>query len=202
MNRRLPLLLASLCAAAGLLAQPDTALWRTFINTGDLTKASEALTYVKEVNGRLEPGAANRADARKLEDLLFSKSEHFTDAELLGAWKCRSIQVGSLGVFSYPQFPLRIAADQGRLRLEKIGGSQLRRGYLYGDGPNHRRIFLGKQFVRGEDPKTDYSGLAQKGEGEGLKDDSVGVLVKKAKGRFVLILDATSTSYEVYELTR
>lgn len=202
MKRRLPLLLAACAAAASLLAQPDTALWRTLVNSGDLAKASDALTFVKEVNGRLDPGAANRADARKVEDLLFSKSEAFSDAELIGSWKCRSIQVGSLGVFSYPQFPLRIAPDQGRLRLEKIGGSQLRRGYLYSDGPNQRRIFLGKQFVRGEDPKTDYSGIALRGEGEGVKGDSVGVLVKKAGGKFVLILDATSVDYEVYELSK
>lgn len=195
-------LLAGLCAAGALLAQLDTTIWRTFINPGDLSKVSDCIALVREVHGRMDPKAANRADARKVEELIESKSQPFTDAELIGTWKCRSVQGGNLGIFSYPFFPARITADKGRLLLDKTGGSQLRRGFLYADGPNQRRIFLGKQFVRGEDPKVDYSGLVKDADGESSIGDSAGVLVKKANGKFVLILDATSTNYEVYELVK
>lgn len=185
------------------LAQPAATGWRAIIHPGDLENLNTALEKVKSMHTRLDAKAYGRADVPKVETLVESTSLPFADSELLGAWKCRSIQGSSLGIFSYPPFPARISSDKGRLRFEKTGGSQLRRGFLYPDGSNQRRIFLGKQYVRGEKPVTEeYSGHYKDADGESSVGDTFGVLVKKAGGKFVLILDANDERYEIYEMTR
>ena len=116
------------------------------------------------------------------------------------SWRCRSVQASSLGIFAYPYFQCRISESPEGLLFRKVTGSQRRSGYLFEDG-GRRFVLLGGQHVN-EDPARFYSGMSADFDGEDMEMDTVGVLQKKGKDRFLMILDASPEKYELYELVR
>jgi len=200
-SRLMPLLIF-LSAAASPAAEKG---WRDLIVPAQRPAVDQALENVESTHEKLD-AQTRKNDARAIAEvtaLISRTSLPFTDEELVGKWKCRSIQGGSLGVFIYPFFACTIERRDSRLFLSKTSGSQFRKGSFYADGENQRRIFLGVSYVTGDKP-TGYSGIVGKDpkDPEATKHDSVGVLVKKGKNQFVLILDSSAEEYEFYEFQR
>lgn len=121
---------------------------------------------------------------------------------LIGAWRVRSIQAGSLGVFVYPFFAARIERAGEQLRLSKTSGSQRRQGLLFASrGGPEALIFLGGATVHDE-PPIGYSGLDPQPQGP-RESDSVGVLWQLGPDHLIVLLDAAyGGGFEIYELKR
>src|SRR5262245_13197941 len=110
------------------------------------------------------------------------------EKDLLGKWRCRNIQASDLIVIVYPFFDCRITRKNGKLFFEKTTGSQRRSGYLYPSADN-QMVFLGTKTMNDDANSGEYT-------------DTVGVLVKKSNGHFLLVLDATPEGYEIYEIRK
>jgi|GEM_PF-4572498 len=120
-------------------------------------------------------------------------------ADLHGEWQVRSIQGTRYGIFVYPYFMARIVERDGGLFFEKTTGSQRRSGRLVARGDSMGEwIFVGARTVN-DDPPAGYS----RGSGpEPSPADSVGVVYVIGPGRLVMVLDAGSDDYEIYQLRR
>lgn len=116
---------------------------------------------------------------------------------LLGQWRVRSLQGSSLGLYLYPFFRSSIRADgEGRYWFEKTTGSQRRSGHLYPDGD--RLVFLGTSTVNDE-PQGIYRAKNAQGQ---AANESVGVLWQLSATHLIMLLDADSEQFEIYELRR
>ena len=99
-----------------------------------------------------------------------------------------SIQANNRLVIVYPFFDCRFVRKNGKLFFEKTTGSQRRSGCLYPSAGDHM-VFLGSLTMNDDVNSGEYT-------------DTVGVLVRKASDRFLLILDVTKEGYEMYEIVK
>lgn len=114
-----------------------------------------------------EAKAGSPADTRLLEGVLARPLVAFSDKDLTGNWRCRTIKAGGPGALVvYGWFRCKVTDDGSGWVLEKTTGSQRTRGRLYDDGAK-RAIYLGSFYVAGEPapkygsgPKTDQVGYA------------------------------------------
>jgi WD40 repeat protein len=121
-------------------------------------------------------------------ELLKPQDRPFKEKDLLGMWHCRSIQADGFRVTVYPSFNCRFIRKDRRLFFEKTNGSQRRSGYLYPNAGDHM-VFLGSLTMNDDVNSGEYT-------------NTVGVLVRKASNRLLLILDATGQGYEIYEIVK
>jgi hypothetical protein len=106
------------------------------------------------------------ADIKQL-DALLAKPVRFSDGDLTGTWKCRTIKAGGLSpLVVYGWFKCKVSDDGSGWQLEKTTGSQRTRGRLFDDGEK-RAIYLGSGYVNtdpakpyGSGPQTDQVGYA------------------------------------------
>lgn len=175
--------------------------WRMHIHEAHEGSIDAAHERVKQSLDGMPADAYGRneiPDVRHLMDLPTRKAS--VDA-LLGNWRCRSIQIGKLGVFSYPPFRCEIIlTEDGTLEFTKTTGSQRRHGQVY-PYLDDTWVFLGGSSVNDE-PYRIYSANNPDFDGEDVEGDSVGLLETLEGGRMRLILDATETDAEIYELKR
>jgi tetratricopeptide (TPR) repeat protein len=167
--------------------------WRQRIRPQHVESVESAEALAVAVNSaRVAAARSGTADDRKdvatAVELFKSQDLSFTEKDLLGSWRCRSIQVGDLGAFVYPFFKCRFVQKDGKLSFEKTTGSQRRSGFLY-PSASDRMVFLGSLTMNDDPHSGEYT-------------DTVGVLVRKASNRFLLILDATRQGYETYEIVK
>lgn len=196
-------LVSALPACAGTAGKAEPRRWQDMIHEAHRASVRDPMHYVDRVNANLPKDAYGLGDLKQVRELVSGEALPLKRSELAGSWRCRSLQVQNLGVFVYPYFKCRITDGPDGLRFEKISGSQRRSGLLFPDG-DRRFVFLGGQTVN-DDPTHPYSALMEGFDGEdpeATEMDTVGVLQKKAKGRFVMIFDATTEGYELYELVR
>jgi len=122
------------------------------------------------------------AEVRELNAILARPLVAFSDKDLTGAWKCRTIKAG--GDFGalviYGWFNCKVSDDGSGWVLEKLTGSQRTRGRFYDDGAK-RAIYLGAGFVAG-DPMPRY--------GSGPKSDQVGYAFRTGPNAWRLELPA------------
>lgn len=173
----------------------QTPEWRQLIKPQHVGSVQSAETRAVAYNSaRLAAGpgeAANAEDKKHLSlaiECLKPQNRPFNEKDLLGNWRCRSIQASNLIVIAYPFFECRFIQKNGKLFFEKTTGSQRRSGYLYPNAAD-QMVFLGS-LTMNDDPNT------------GEYTDTAGVLVKKARNRFLLILDSTQEGYEIYEIVK
>jgi len=173
----------------------ETPEWRRLIKPQHLDNVESAETRAVAYNSaRLAAGPGETGNALDRKYLLTAiqclsgQNRAFKAKDLLGKWRCRSIQASNLIVIAYPFFECRFTTKNGRLYFEKTTGSQRRSGYLY---PNTRdqMVFLGSLTMNDDRNAGEYT-------------DTVGVLVRKASNRFLLILDSTQEGYEIYEILK
>lgn len=174
--------------------------WQDVIHDAHRGSLKDPLRYVGLINANLEPDAMGRDEVAKIRELTGGEMLPVKRSELVGSWRCRSIQAQRWGIFAYPYFQCRISESPEGLLFQKISGSQRRSGYFFEDG-GRRFVFLGGKHVN-EEPAVFYSGMSADFDGENLESDTVGVLQKKGDGRFLMILDASPDQYELYELVR
>ncbi|QDB99873.1 DUF4893 domain-containing protein [Mesorhizobium sp. 8] len=106
----------------------------------------------------------------------------FSDKDLTGNWKCRTIKAGGdFGVLViYGWFKCKVSDDGSGWVLEKLTGSQRTKGRFYDDNAK-RAIYLGSFFVEG-DPVLPY--------GSGPKSDQVGYAFRTGPNAWRLELPA------------
>lgn len=148
-------------------------------------------TKALAVLDRLKSRAYGYDELPMVKGLLNGVSLDFTASELLTLRKVKSIQVNSMGIFSYPGFACRFKKINGRIFFEKTAGSQRKSGYIYDNKPNSK-VFLGGWSVNDE-PQNAYG-----------SDNSVaGMLYKIGSGKFIMLFVASDKkSFEIYSLSK
>ncbi|RUU73976.1 DUF4893 domain-containing protein, partial [Mesorhizobium sp. M7A.T.Ca.TU.009.01.3.1] len=82
-----------------------------------------------------EAKAGDAAEVKQLDALLAKPLVAFSDKDLTGSWRCRTIKAGgSLPLVIYGWFKCKVTDDGSGWRLEKISGSQRTKGRFFDDG--------------------------------------------------------------------
>jgi hypothetical protein len=114
-----------------------------------------------------EAKAGNPTEVKQLDELLAKPLVAFSDKDLTGSWKCRTIKAGGLSpLVIYGWFKCKVTDDGSGWRLAKISGSQRTAGRFFDDG-DKRAIYLGSFSVNddqakpyGSGPESDQVGYA------------------------------------------
>lgn len=114
-----------------------------------------------------EARAGGPADIKQLDTLLAKPLVAFSDKDLTGSWKCRTIKAGGISpLVIYGWFKCKVSDDGSGWRLEKTSGSQRTTGRFFDDGEK-RSIYLGSFSVNndkakpyGSGPESDQVGYA------------------------------------------
>lgn len=114
-----------------------------------------------------EAKVGNPSEVKQLEDLLAKPLVAFSDKDLTGNWKCRTIKAGGISpLVIYGWFKCKVTDDGSGWRLAKISGSQRTGGRFFDDG-DKRAIYLGSFSVNddkakpyGSGPESDQVGYA------------------------------------------
>lgn len=115
-----------------------------------------------------------------------------------GDYRCRVIKMGAqtkglLNYIAYPYFTCRVTPEDGRLRVEKIDGSQRPVGLLYPD-EGRRMIFLGAMALGDESRPLPY--------GRDAERDMVGILerVGPQRWRIAMPYPRWESTIDIFEL--
>jgi hypothetical protein len=94
--------------------------------------ANRSAAIAEAQGGASESFAKELAQDRKtLAGVLAGDAQEIGEADILGAWRCRTLKLGgNLPLVAYPYFQCRIAREQGKLIFQKTSGSQLTKGQL------------------------------------------------------------------------
>ena len=114
-----------------------------------------------------EARSASPADLAILDGLLAKPLLSFSDFDMTGDWRCRTIKAGGMSDLTvYGWFKCRVSDDGSGWRLQKLTGSQRTTGRFFDDG-DKRLIYLGAGSVNddpvpayGIGPETDQVGYA------------------------------------------
>jgi hypothetical protein len=105
-----------------------------------------------------EAKAGNPTEVKQLDELLAKPLVAFSDKDLTGSWKCRTIKAGGLSpLVIYGWFKCKVTDDGSGWRLAKISGSQRTAGRFFDDG-DKRAIYLGSFSVNDDKAKSYGSG--------------------------------------------
>ncbi len=97
-------------------------------------------------------------DIATLEAVLAKTPVAFTDFDMTGEWRCRTIKAGgSLPLVVYGWFKCRVTDDGSGWMLEKTTGSQRTKGRFFTDSDT-RLTYLGSFHVNDDPPKPYGSG--------------------------------------------
>ncbi|MGE0765417.1 MAG: DUF4893 domain-containing protein [Hyphomicrobiaceae bacterium] len=169
----------------------------------DLLSADDLTRIVNLEDTKTKAIEKARADANRDDDqrqgqaalaqVLKGGSVAFDFNEPFGNWRCRSVQVGDLGVFAYNYFRCEIARTGKVYVFHKTTGSQRKIGRLLRIDSN-RYLYLGQSYIEGNAVPSGYAG--------NNKSDEVGILVKPASGRLRLELPERHLGIEFIELVK
>jgi hypothetical protein len=169
--------------------------WTSAALAEDVQRLRQLDMHVATVNSR-QFGPKDLQELDALRTLFSQEDSPMQEQDLLGRWRCRSIQVSRYGIFRYPYFNCRISSRGDTLFFEKTSGSQRKSGRLY---PNDAfsYIFIGASTVN-EEPQRRY----RRSESRDLrKFNVVGRFVRKGD-RVIAVFPEEGNTYEVYELKR
>ncbi|MDG4895754.1 DUF4893 domain-containing protein [Mesorhizobium sp. WSM4976] len=146
-------LLASVCMALPAYADGEVQKLITAADKGRLEKYGETHKAALE-----EAKAGNPSEVKQLDDLLAKPIVAFSDKDLTGNWKCRTIKTGGISpLIIYDWFKCKVTDDGAGWRLTKISGSQRTTGRFFDDS-DKRSIYLGSFSVNNDKPKPYGSG--------------------------------------------
>lgn len=135
-------------------------------------------------------------EVKELNAVLARPLVAFSDKDLTGNWKCRTIKAGGdfLALVIYDWFKCKVSDDGSGWVLEKLTGSQRTKGHFYDDNAK-RAIYLGSFFVEG-DPVLPY--------GSGPKTDQVGYAFRTGANAWRLELPApfVESALDIIEFKR
>lgn len=105
-----------------------------------------------------EAKAGDPAEVKQLDELLAKPLVAFSDKDLTGNWKCRTIKAGGISpLVIYGWFKCKVTDDGSGWRLAKISGSQRTTGRFFDDNEK-RAIYLGSFSVNDDKAKPYSSG--------------------------------------------
>ncbi|OQM77660.1 DUF4893 domain-containing protein [Pseudaminobacter manganicus] len=142
-----------------------------------------------------EAEAGDPAAIRTLDTVLSKPPVAFSDQDLTGNWRCRTIKIGGdTKLIVYDWFKCRVTDDGSGWQLTKSTGSQRTEGRLYDDGEK-RAIYLGSFHVADE-PIKPY--------GSGPKTDQVGYAFRSGPDKWRIEFPAPyyESKLDILELTR
>ncbi|AZO29677.1 DUF4893 domain-containing protein [Mesorhizobium sp. M1B.F.Ca.ET.045.04.1.1] len=161
MTRRL--LLAALCLIGFALPAHADGEVQKLITAADKARLDK---YGETRKAALEEAkVGDPAEVRELDALLSKPLVAFSDKDLTGNWKCRTIKAGGISpLVIYGWFKCKVSDDGSGWRLQKISGSQRTTGRFFDDGEK-RAIYLGS-FSVNDDKAKPY--------GSGAESDQIG----------------------------
>jgi hypothetical protein len=155
--------------------QPETvseAAWRSVATEGDRQRIRGWRQTWREGLRAARRGHAR--DVAREGALLDPDAAQLNPAPPPGAYRCRTIKLGSVGSpaldwVAYPEFRCRISREGAVLHFDKLTGSQRPRGHIY-PGGTRRMIFLGslqlgderQVLPYGNDPRRDMAGIIER----------------------------------------
>mgnify|MGYP003344432948 FL=1 len=170
-----------------------------------ITPSDRALLDVEPDRLATDAIAAGKADkpygttVPALLELVRAKPQALAEGDLMGDWRCRSIQVNELGIFAYPYFRCRVRTTGEGLFFEKLTGSQRTSGILYRrDGASF--VLLGGATVN-DDPQRRYVGDTR-ASADVLEHNRAGLVARIGPKRLRMVFAGGSGRFEVYELAR
>jgi hypothetical protein len=156
-------MIAAACTALVAFPALATGEIEALITQADRERLARYETVRAEALAEARAGGTPQ-DVAKL-DAALAAGVPFTDADLRGEWRCRTIKAGGLAkLVVYGWFRCRITDDGSGYRLEKLTGSQRTAGRFFTDS-DERMTYLGAFHVAG-DPAPAY--------GTGPESDQVG----------------------------
>lgn len=192
--KHLPLLLLIALSPFTSAQEAETEVeWKIIAKPNDLTVEDAAATFLEKATAPVKVNDKEKAELKRLKDLVSGKQLKLVPKDLLKLKKVRSIQIGQYGVFSYPYFNCRFKNTDRGVSFEKTSGSQRRSGTLFQNDP-HTLVFLGSWTVNDE-PKPQYSGFTRNKD---TSHDSAGIFIKRGN-TFLAIFPKKNNRYEIYE---
>ena len=138
----------------------------SLITTGDRARLEKYEgTRTLALEEARQSGSAE--DIATLDAILAKEPVPFTDFDMTGDWRCRTIKAGgSLPLVVYGWFKCRVSDDGSGWMLEKTSGSQRTKGRFFTDSDT-RLTYLGSFYVAGDQakpygdgPQSDQAGYA------------------------------------------
>ena len=147
---------------------------------------TEALNFARENASEPELDIVNT--------VMTERPLRFAGFDMTGDWQCRTIVLGGdPAAVVYGWFKCRVTDDGAGWFLEKTSGSQRTKGRFFDDN-DLRLVYLGTQFVAGEQPKR---------YGTDAKADQVGYAFRTAKGfRIEFPAPVYDSKLDILELRR
>lgn len=180
-----------LLAAPAAAQRPDD--WRPIIIADDLRRLETLPRDLEQAAAAVAARDYSGIAPAELRRILALRAAALDPRALPGTWRCRNVQVSSLGVFGYPPFECRIRAVANGWFFEKVSGSQRVSGMLFRDD-GQRLVLLGGATVNNE-PQRGYTG-------DDREHQVFGVLIMPARNRAVVLFSDAQRRLELYELTR
>jgi hypothetical protein len=126
-----------------------------------MTQADKARLENYDATRKAALAEARTGDPAAIEELdavLSRPLVPFSDQDIAGDWRCRTIKLGGIAkLVIYGWFKCRVSDDGSGWQLTKRTGSQRTQGRLYDDGEK-RAIYLGSFFIAGQAVKPYGSG--------------------------------------------
>jgi len=172
--------------------------WRGVITASDRDRYQrrDAAWTLALQQARRQPGSG---DLSSLGDLIEPNAARPSVAPPVGAYRCRTIKLGSqggeegLGYVVYGWFACRIEQTSGGLKFSKLTGSQRPSGLLYPENDRHM-LFLGSMALASEPAARAY--------GRRPDRDMVGVVERIGERRWRLAIPwpANESNLDLIEL--
>ncbi|MBS9720815.1 DUF4893 domain-containing protein [Tianweitania sp. BSSL-BM11] len=181
-----------LIGLAASVAQADGAITRIITKQDAARLQNYEITRKTALTDARENG--DKQDIDIINTVITERLARFAGFDMTGDWQCRTIKLGGdPAAVVYGWFKCRVTDDGAGWFLNKTSGSQRTQGRFYDDS-DHRLIYLGTQFVAGEQPKR-YKTDA--------KADQVGYAFRTAKGfRIEFPEPAFESKLDILELRR
>jgi Domain of unknown function (DUF4893) len=182
-------------------AAPAAAGWQDVATPFDQQRLARLGEAKEKALAEAHAGGGS-GDASAIETALGPESHAPSAAEVVGAWRCRTIKLGGITPYVvYSWFRCEIREVHGHLYFRKTTGSQHTNGWLYpGDGGF---IYLGASSVGGEPPHA-YSGSGASAGATATPDDQIGILTAISANhlRLEMPFPVQESTLDVIELTR
>jgi hypothetical protein len=180
-----------------LATSVGSAAWINTVKPNLLENLQSTRQFVFSTNLEITPDKlhsplAGPAEFEAMLKLLKAPLLPIREKDVLGEWRHRSIDASSMGVVVHLFHKCRFTMNHGTLFFERFGGSYVvrRKGKLYRNDANSF-VFIGTKTLYVENDRE-----------SGPAEASAGMLLKKARDRFLMILDPAPTNYELYEIVK
>ncbi len=189
-----------LSGAAGSAAAQTGQPWERIATPSDVQRLETGPNRLAEdVAAAAQRGKVDGITLPAVMELMRAVAQPLAGRDLIGDWRCRSIQIDTLGIFGYPPFRCRVRQAGDGLFFEKLTGSQRVSGILYPrDGVSF--VLLGGATVN-EEPQRRYTSDSR-APAEALQHNRAALVTKVGPRRLRVVFPQEGGQFEVLDLTR